>query len=336
MSYGRPDTAAGLELSRSQEPAASPTYLAFPIRSRGRVLASLYLERGNPAGIDYNNVVVDTLANLLAVTVQRLVDTMAHATATGQRITGLEFKGFIGTNPKMSDILAAVVKAAREATPVLITGEPGTGRSLLARALHESGSREGAFVTVNCSGMPENLLAGELFGSARGTSGARPGKIEAAAGGTAYLAEIGDLSLALQARLLRVLDRGVLDTPGRGSVPVDVRLVAGTSRSLQALVRQGFFSGDLYRRLSSSELAPPPLRERKEDIPRLVRYFIEQSNQEFGRHIAGVSDAVLGCLLAYTWPGNLRELQNVVERAVLLASGPNLELGDFPEGFLQP
>ncbi|MBM3322619.1 tetratricopeptide repeat protein [candidate division WOR-3 bacterium] len=316
VAHGRVNTGAGMELAARGELTGNPAALCLPLRARGKVIGSMYLERTAAGPTDHNPVVIDTLANLLTVTVQRLADSLVRAAASDQVIEGLEFRGFVGTHPVLRDLLTGLARVAAGDEPVLLVGEPGTGRQALARALHDSGTRAGEpFVVVGCADVPESLLAAELFGSS-------VGKLAAAAHGTVYFEEVGSLGLALQSKLLHLL----------GQPATHVRVAAGTSRDLPGLVRQGFFSAELYRKLSKNRFLIPPLRERAADIPGLVRYFINESNQEFGRQVVDVATDVVKALSEYDWPGNLSELQRVIERAVLLAPEPVLRLHDIPSG----
>jgi transcriptional regulator with GAF, ATPase, and Fis domain len=219
---------------------------------------------------------------------------------------------------------------------VLIEGESGTGKELIARAMHDKGPRkDGPFVAVNCAGIPETLLESEMFGYEKGAfTGAaarRAGKFEAAHGGTLFLDEVGELPRALQAKLLRVLqDRTFERVGGRVPVTVDVRIVAATNRDLDAEIEKGAFRRDLFYRLNVVTLRLPPLRERRADIPELVRRFCCRFSQEYGKSVSGADDDCLACLLAYEWPGNVRELENVVERGVILARDAELARGDLP------
>jgi transcriptional regulator with PAS, ATPase and Fis domain len=235
----------------------------------------------------------------------------------------------------MMDALTRVCAVADESVPVLIRGESGTGRELVARALHDSGVRAGQpFVAVNCSAVPENLLEAELFGIETGTATgmtAHKGKFEMADGGTVFLGGIGDMSPVLQSKLLRVLQEKTFERLGGSvAIEVDVRVVAATNQPLGELVAQRRFREDLHDRLSAVELVLPSLNERPEDIPDLVRHFVRRSNQEFRRNVADVSPEVMSRLTTHRWLGNIRELEYVVERSVLLARGDTIHLGDLP------
>ncbi|OYD16186.1 hypothetical protein CH330_03490 [candidate division WOR-3 bacterium JGI_Cruoil_03_51_56] len=250
-------------------------------------------------------------------------------------IAGLQYQGIIGKNPLMLENLKVVNQVASAAVPVLVRGESGTGKELIARALHESGKRsKGPFVAVNCAAVPEGLLETEFFGIEKGTATGvvqRKGKFEQAHGGTIFLDEVGDMSHALQARLLRVLQEKAFERVG-GVEPIesDVRVVAATNKNLEELMQQGKFRKDLFYRLNAVESVLPALRERKEDIPEFVQYFITRSNQEYARNVLGAGDEVMGCFLVHNWPGNIRQLQHIVERAVILTTGPVLKMEDLP------
>jgi transcriptional regulator with PAS, ATPase and Fis domain len=208
---------------------------------------------------------------------------------------------------------------------VLVRGESGTGKELVAKLLHHLSGREGSLIAVNCAALPESLLESELFGIEGGVATgvqARPGKFELADHGTLFLDEIGDMQTSLQVRLLRALqEREVTRVGGRRPIPVDVRLVAATHQDLETLIGEGRFREDLYYRLKGVEVELPPLRERKPDIPHLVRAFLEEFCRREGIPIPALRSEALALLLAYDFPGNVRELQNVVEGAVSLADG---------------
>ncbi len=231
----------------------------------------------------------------------------------------------IGTVPSMHKVFHLIERVADSPTTVLITGESGTGKELVARALHDQSSRaDRPFITVNCGAIPEALFESELFGHEKGAfTGAvsgRPGRFELADGGTLFLDEVGELPLDLQVKLLRVLqERRFERVGGVRPLSVDVRLVAATNRDLREMVESNAFRQDLFYRLAVVPLALPPLRERISDLPILVEHFVERFNERLGRQITGVDEGAMAKLRAWRWPGNIRELENLIERCVLLA-----------------
>ena len=238
--------------------------------------------------------------------------------------------GIVGRSAAVRETLAVARKAARHPTTVLVTGESGTGKELVARLVHRHSPRAGApFVAVNCGAIPEALLESELFGHARGAftgaSAERRGLFEEADGGTLFLDEIGELPAPLQVKLLRALQEGEVRRVGdNASRAVDVRVVAATSRDLEAETAAGRFRPDLYYRINVVRLHLPPLRERREDVPDLVRHFVAIGVRRFGVEVRGVSPAAMRLLMEHDWPGNVRELENVIERALVLAEGPEI------------
>jgi formate hydrogenlyase transcriptional activator len=242
------------------------------------------------------------------------------------------FEEIVGSSPALRRVLEAVEQVAPTDATVLITGETGTGKELIARALHRRSPRvHGPLIKVNCSAIPETLLASELFGHERGAfTGAverRKGRFEQAHGGTLFLDEIGELPADVQVMLLRVLQEREFERLGSSqTLRVDVRLIAATNRDLAEAVRAGQFRSDLYYRLNVFPIHLPPLRERLEDIPALVSHFAAKHGTRFGRHITRIDRRLLSALEAYAWPGNVRELENMVERAVILSKGGTLRL----------
>jgi DNA-binding NtrC family response regulator len=242
-----------------------------------------------------------------------------------------------GTSGKFESVTAAAKKVAASNSTVLLLGESGTGKELFARAIHNwSERKDRPFVAINCVGLSKELLESELFGYERGAfTGAhqrKRGKLELAQNGTVFLDEVGDVSPEIQTKLLRFLQEREFERVGGTEViRVDVRIIAATNRDLETAVRTGHFRADLYYRLNVVPIALPPLRERKEDIPALVRYFIQRFGQESKKNVTDVSSAALEKLLAHDWPGNVRELANVIERAVVLGQPPTIQLDDLPE-----
>jgi two-component system NtrC family response regulator len=247
------------------------------------------------------------------------------------------FENIIGRAPALLYVLDSAARAAQSDATVLIRGETGTGKELLAKGIHlSSRRRERPFVTINCAAIPRDLLESELFGHVKGAfTGAfthRKGKIEMADGGTVFLDEIGDVAPELQVKLLRLIQEREIEKVGLGqTVKVDVRIIAATHRNLAAMVEDGAFREDLYYRLNVIPLEVPPLRERREDIPDLVRHFFERSKRRHGRGDIELPEALLPYFTSYGWPGNVRELENVVERLVVLARGPRITIEDLPE-----
>ena len=235
------------------------------------------------------------------------------------------FEEIVGSSKPMRQVVTQVEKVAPSDSTVLILGETGTGKELIARALHRRSKRATrAFVRVNCAAIPQSLIASELFGHEKGAfTGAlqrRLGRFEAADGGTIFLDEIGELPMETQISLLRVLQEREFERVGSNhSIKVDVRLIAATNRNLSAAVAQGTFRQDLFYRLNVVPIAVPPLRERSEDIPLLVEYFVGRFAKGSGKRIRNIGEQTMQQLKAYHWPGNIRELQNVVERAVILS-----------------
>ena len=246
----------------------------------------------------------------------------------------LMFEEIVGSSAALRGVLAQVTKVAPTDSTVLILGETGTGKELIARAIHKrSGRATRAFIRVNCAAIPASLIASELFGHEKGAfTGAlqrRLGRFEAADGGTIFLDEIGDLPAEMQIALLRVLQEREIERVGSShSIPVDVRVLAATNRDLEAAVAAGTFRQDLYYRLNVFPIRVPPLRERVDDIPLLVEYLIERYAKKAGKSIRTIKKHTLALFQAYDWPGNVRELQNVIERAVVLCDGGTFSIDE--------
>ena len=250
----------------------------------------------------------------------------------------LTFKDIITRSDAMERVIRLGEKAAQSNIPIIIEGESGVGKEVIARAIQGSGKRRGKpFVTVNCGAIPENLVESILFGHEKGSfTGAtdkHAGKFAEADGGTLFLDEIGDLPLAAQVKLLRAVQEGEVEpVGGRKTVKVDIRLISATHRNLVDQVRDGNFREDLYYRLNVFPIYVPPLRERREDIPHLVRHFVARFAAEEGRkNLKGVSAPALAMLKSFDWPGNVRQLENAVFRSVVMGDGPELQPEDFPQ-----
>ena len=242
---------------------------------------------------------------------------------------------FIGRSARMRELYQLVQQVAPARSSVLIVGETGTGKELVARAIHQASGRGGLFVPLNCAAIPGELLESELFGHQKGAfTGAhreRMGKFELASGGTIFLDEITEMPPALQAKLLRVLQEEAVERLGaQGAVQVDLRVVAATNRDPQRAMAEGKIRQDLFFRLNVVRVDVPPLRERREDIPLLAEYFLHKYSRELGRQVPHLSPAVLQSLLSYAWPGNVRELENLMERASVLCGGTTVEPSLLP------
>jgi len=238
----------------------------------------------------------------------------------------------VGSSAALQKVLSLVSKVAPTDASVLITGETGTGKELVARAIHRRSHRSsGAFVSVNCAAIPPDLIASELFGHEKGSfTGAlqrRLGRFELAEGGTIFLDEVGELPLETQIALLRVLQEHEFErVGGTRSIRTNVRVVAATNRNLQAAIAAGTFRSDLFYRLNVFPIDMPPLRERREDIPVLVEYFVDHCARKVGKNIQGITKESLDLLRSYPWPGNIRELQNVIERSVIMCETENFSV----------
>lgn len=249
----------------------------------------------------------------------------------------LTFKEIISASPNMERVKKIATKAAESNIPVLIEGESGVGKEMIARAIQGMSDRASkSFVTVNCGALPENLAESILFGHEKGAfTGATDkhlGKFQEADGGTLFLDEVGELPLELQVKLLRAIQEGEVDPVGASKpVKVNFRLISATNRNLIDEVNEGNFREDLYYRLSVLPLMVPPLRDRREDIPELVRHFVARIGAEEGRNISGVDQDTMEMLCAFDWPGNIRQLENAVFRAVVLSESDELGMEEFPQ-----
>ncbi|HTF71116.1 MAG TPA: sigma 54-interacting transcriptional regulator [Edaphobacter sp.] len=336
-----------LQLGLKDEPAIPEglkTGCFVPLVSRNRVLGLLGL--GRREGNAFNEVDIGFLgqvANQIAIAVENALD-YGQITEAKERLAEhklyLEdeirvehnFEEIIGHSPRLKAVLESIRIVAPADSTVLIQGETGTGKEMIARAIHNRSPRKGqAFVKVNCAAIPLGLLESELFGHERGAfTGAiaqKVGRFELAHKGTLFLDEVGDIPLELQPKLLRVLQEQEFERLGSTRTQrVDVRVLAATNTSLTQMVAEKKFRSDLYYRLNVFPVLVPPLRERREDIPLLVRYFSNKHARRMGKQIESIPKEVMDALSHYTWPGNIRELQNLMERAVLLSSGPSLRV----------
>lgn len=316
----------------------------LPLTTARRRLGTLVFTSKQPCA--YETAAMDFLqqvANQVAVAVENalafeeieaLKDKLAKENAYLEEEARSQhnFGELVGDSAPLRRSLKQVETVAPTSSTVLVLGETGTGKELIARAVHEHSPRKGrTFVKLNCAAIPTGLLESELFGHEKGAfTGAvsqKIGRFELAHQGTLFLDEVGDIPLELQPKLLRVLQEQEFERlGGTRTIKVDVRLVAATHRDLTKMVADGRFREDLFFRLNVFPVALPPLRERSDDIPRLVRHFTQQFARRMGRRIETISTAVMDALVRYPWPGNVRELQNVIERAVILSQGPSLEV----------
>lgn len=287
----------------------------------------------------YPSLKIDSAENLtIAFYIQEM--TLQESQAASEKADD-NFEGMLGHSPVIQKVFHKIAMYAPTDAPVLITGETGTGKELAARALHRlSRRRERRFLAVNCAALAEELLESELFGHERGSfTGAvrsHKGRFERAHQGTLFLDEIGEMPLRTQVKLLRVLEEGVLErVGGEHEVTVDVRIVAATNVPLEVAVQEGIFRADLYHRLAVLRVHMPALRERREDIPLLVTHFVHLLNQRYHRKIQKLEPEALAFLAEYPWPGNIRELRNVLERVYIETSGDIIRLQNFEEWFYE-
>ncbi|WP_206214219.1 sigma 54-interacting transcriptional regulator [Desulfovibrio sp. ZJ369] len=305
------------------------SFICVPIRLNGQVVGALSVDRllADTATLEDDVRLLLIIASLLGHTA---LETQGRMSEEGR--PSLRPKGFVGSSEIMQKVYAQIAQVASSATTVFLQGESGTGKELAARAIHASGPRAARpFISLNCAALPENLIESELFGHERGAfTGAnamRKGRFELADGGTLFLDEVGELSLMTQAKLLRVLqERSFERLGGMETKHVDVRIITATNRNLEEMVEQGGFRRDLFYRLNVFPIFLPPLRRRPEDILPLADHFIRRYAQAGDRKNARLSLAVMDMLQRYAWPGNIRELENVMERAVLLVGREGLIL----------
>jgi len=340
------------------QPYGVQSYCWLPLTTARRRLGTLVFTSKQPSSYDEADVgFLRLVANQVAVAVENalafqeieaalreieaLKDKLAKENAylEEEARTHHNFGEVVGESAALRRVLKQVETVAPTSSTVLIRGETGTGKELIARALHElSPRRARTFVKLNCAAIPTGLVESELFGHEKGAfTGAvsqKVGRFELADKGTLFLDEVGDIPPELQPKLLRVLQEQELERlGGTKTIKVDVRLVAATHRDLAKMVADGCFRQDLYYRLNVFPVVLPPLRERPDDIPRLVRHFTQQLARRMGRRIETIPSAVMEALVRYPWPGNVRELQNVIERAVILSPGPSLQV---PPADLRP
>jgi transcriptional regulator with GAF, ATPase, and Fis domain len=314
--------------------------LCVPLLLRGRVLGAIYLTTTSLTDtFDEDHLHLLTVISGIAVVAlenARHIERLAGENEQLRAESELDHE-FVGTHPRLRAIYQFIARVAPTDSPVLIRGEAGTGKELAARALHRNSTRAGKpFVTLNCATLTGSLLERELFGHERGAfTGAiaqQKGKLELADGGTLFLDEVGELTAAMQAKLLRVLqEREFERLGGTRTLKADVRVVAATNRDLPQAITHGGFRPDLYSRLNVVSFELPPLRERREDIPALVAHFARKYAQKCKRRIAGIAPQTEACLRAYDWPGNVRELANAIERAVVLGTTDTILPEDLPE-----
>lgn len=288
--------------------------------------------------VDYITKPIDLyqLKGMIRNTLERKVLVSENRVLRQQLSERFSFEGIVSQSSAMSQILNIAGRVASSTATVLITGETGTGKELIAKALHYSSPRcEKPFIAVNCAALSENLLESELFGHEKGAfTGAdrqRKGRFEAAEGGTLFIDEVGEIPLSLQVKLLRVLQEKSFERVGSSlAVPTNVRIVAATNRDLEAMVREGKFREDFYYRLNVVAIRIPPLRERREDIQPLIDVFIQRLAAENGKHVVGVSREAMDTLMKYFWPGNVRELENVIQQSVVLCRQDIITSEDLP------
>jgi transcriptional regulator with GAF, ATPase, and Fis domain len=314
-------------------------FVCMPMSSNGRTLGVIYLESSNAEFTHADLELLTAIAGLVVVGIEnaRQFEKLKTENQRLQAEVSLTHD-MVGRSGRMREVYQMVERVAASDSTVLICGESGTGKELAARAIHKNSARkEQVFVGLNCAALTETLLESELFGHEKGafTSAVnqKKGYLEVAEGGTIFLDEIGELSPILQAKLLRVLqEREFVRVGGTRPIKIDVRFLAATNKDLQKAVKEEKFRGDLFHRLNVISLTLPPLRERVEDIRDLAEHFVARYAKKCNRRVTGISEEALACLRQYDWPGNIRELENAMERAVVIGNSEKILAEDLPEG----
>ncbi|MFQ5646315.1 MAG: sigma 54-interacting transcriptional regulator [bacterium] len=313
--------------------------MCVPLLTKSKMLGFIYLDNSLQAQFTEKDLeFLMSLAQQIAISIENI---NLHKKLKEENVNLLKMlshtEKIIGESAKMKSLFSLIDRVAKHDTTVLITGETGTGKELVARALHNQSSRSSRpFICVTCALFSQSLIESELFGFEKGAfTGAdkgRTGKLELADKGTIFLDEIGEIGLEAQVKLLRFLERREVERIGSNkTMQLDVRVVAATNKDLAAAVKDGAFREDLYYRLNAITIDSPPLRERKEDIPLITRFYLEELAKQIGRKPKKISKKALDLLISYHWPGNVRELKNIIERAVVLGAGDVLYIQDFPE-----
>ena len=314
--------------------------IAAPVEYQGEILGTLEVlnPREKPQFDHTDLVLVEALASQVAIAI-RYCDSYTKLNEENvelKKAINLE-NTIIGQSKAIREVIQLAEKVAPFEVTVLLTGESGTGKELVARLIHESSPRkEKPFIAVNCSALPENLIESELFGHEKGAfTGAittRKGKFEMASGGTLFLDEIGDMGFSVQAKILRVLETGIIERVGSNQlIRTHVRVIAATNKNLRLLLDEQKFREDLYYRLNEIHIEIPPLKERRSDIPLLANHFLNLFSSLFQKNIKGVSEEVLDLFMNHEWPGNIREMKNVIKASVILSDAPTILLGSLPE-----
>ena len=331
----------GLELLRAVKEAAPETVV---IMITAFATTETAIEAMKQGAYDYvtKPFKVDELRLVVEKALEKKLLTSENRRLRSELESHTRPRSLVGTSNAMQQVYELVSQVACTKTNVLVSGESGTGKELVARAIHDqSGRKDHPFVAVNCGAIPENLLESELFGHVKGAfTGAfqnKAGLFESADGGTLFLDEIGEVPLSLQVKLLRVIqDKHIRKVGGNGDDPVDVRIVAATNRDLQQEVAGGTFREDLFYRLNVIQIHVPSLRERMEDVPLLVQHFIQKFARELGKEIESIDDEALARIQAYDFPGNVRELENTIERAAALCQEGRIGVEILPPAILDP
>lgn len=317
------------------------SFISVPIRLRGEILGALSADRVFDEAVSLEEDVrfLEIVASMIAQTV-RLYWTYRNEVAETERMRGelrrrYSLPNIIGESDSMQEVFRMVGKVAGSKATILLRGESGTGKELIAHALHYQGlTPKGPFIAINCAALPENLLEAELFGYEKGAfTGAvasKPGRFELARGGTIFLDEVGDVSPTIQAKLLRVVQERTFERlGGTRTLTTDARIVSATNRDLEAMSKAGEFREDLYWRLNVVPIFLPALRERREDVPLLIEFFLERFTRNACMEVQ-LSTAAMRRLMSYPWPGNIRELENTMQRLVVLADADEISAGDLP------
>ncbi len=323
----------------------SISFLGVPVLLHGKSIGVLHVDRlfGNEIPFEEDIRFLSIIATLIAqfVSLNRQVKLrearlLKDCSVMGSSAAETRTRFFmVGKSPSMLALHKQIVKVAPSRASVLLLGESGTGKTLVAQIIHELSTRAKApFAKINCASLPENLLESELFGYEKGAftgaTRAKPGRVEEADGGTVFLDEIGELTLPLQAKLLRFIQEKEFERLGSGRTrKVDARVIAATNRDLAASVADGTFREDLFYRLNVFPIQVPPLRERKEDIPHLINHFLEKISQEYGRKV-GISKGAAALFAKYDWPGNVREMENLIERMIIMADDDEIDMSILP------